>query len=202
MKFTTPTKSYKHLLAVIVFGAASLSVQAADNPKPSSWRNIDIKITETYGNNQSRPLRGAKVTIDLENAGQSKDYKTRFPQTKTAGARGATFTRMPPSSMVGKYVVTVLPKTGSQANKYTCKEKTKTFIHGGPKTTQQFNFKCRRASSGSSSTATVTLSSNEETVGDCHRVRITKQEGRKRPNTSAKACLKADGNYEIVSFSY
>jgi hypothetical protein len=112
-------------LCPLIAAIALNSAQAQDNPKPSSWRNINIKVTETYGNNQSRPLRGAKVILELENGENNAGLTTRIPQTKTTGPRGAQFTRMPPSSMVGKYRVTVDPKPNNRTDSYSCKKEQK-----------------------------------------------------------------------------
>jgi len=141
-------KLVKNITLISLITTATLTaVQAADNPKPSSWRSVEVKVTETFGNNQSSPLRGAKVIIDLVNRNQDSDGRTRFPQTKTSGSRGATFTRMPPSSMVGDYKITVIPKPSDKSNEFTCKEKSITFIHNMNKSNKQFRFKCSKTDS-------------------------------------------------------
>lgn len=195
--------TYLRQLVLSVSGScllvASMTSWAADNPKPSSWRNIVVKATETYGNNQSRPLRGAKVIIELENANQSKDYKTRFPQTKTSGPRGATFTRMPPSSMVGKYVITVIPKPNDKAGKYSCKEKMVNFLHNTAESRKQFTFNCQLNRSANASVAN--SQSNSSNGKECHKVRIQKQEGNRRSKVS-QACKQKDGSWKIDNYRY
>ncbi len=198
------TKQLKKLMRPIIIYASGLMLSsnlfAADNPKPSSWRNIVVKATETYGNNQSRPLRGAKVIIELENPAQSQDYKTRFPQTKTSGPRGATFTRMPPSSIVGKYVVTVIPKPNDKAKKYSCEEKSISFIHNTHEARKQFNFKCQLNRSGGNQVAQ-NDSNSENAENPCKKVRIQLQEGR-RQSAYSTACQQKDGSWEVKSFKF
>ena len=207
MKTNMLSLSLKTILSSTLLIAMIANTQAADNPKPSSWANIDIKITETYGNNQTRPLRGAKVFIDLVNKDQSKDFKTRFPQSKSSGPRGVTFTRMPPSSMVGDYIVTVNPKPSDKNNQYTCKQKEKTFIHNTRKANKQFRFQCfknsNQSSGGSSSGGSNSSGSGKipHEKQPCHKVRIQKQEG-KRSSTYSKACPVANGNWKIEPYKY
>ena len=184
-------------LGLVIAGLSSTGVQAQDNPEPSSWRNIVVKITETYGNNQSRPLRGAKVVLTLEDSNNNAGLTTRFPQAKTSGSRGATFSRMPPSSIVGNYVVTVDPKPNDKTNKYSCKETSKTFIHSTRKTTKQFNVNCQL----NRSTPKVAQSNSTAKEGSCHKVRIQKQEGQ-RKSTHTKACLNAQNQWVVEPFKY
>ena len=139
-------KLVKNITFVSLFTVAALtSVQAVDNPRPVNWQAISVKVTETYGNNQTRPMRSASVTLDL--ADRSKvpsQYNIRLPQKKTSGSRGATFTKMPPSNIVGEYIVTVNPKPSDNTNEYTCKSETKRFHHGTRKSTKQFRFFCQK----------------------------------------------------------
>jgi hypothetical protein len=196
MKRTINTLSLCLLATTITLSSA----QAQDNPKPNSWRNIVVKVTETYGNNQSRPLRGAKVTLGLASDDNSAEVTTRFPQTKTSGPRGAQFTRMPPSSMVGKYTVTVDPKPNDRTDSYSCKKRTKNFIHSTRGTTTQFNFTCLKKKASAPSVAAKT-NTNSNNRGQCHKVRIQKQDGR-RDATYATACMQANGRWVIEPFKY
>lgn len=196
------SKTLKTIVTSTLLIGVISNIHATDNPKPSSWGNIDIKITETYGNNQTRPLRGAKVFIDLVNKNQSKDFKTRFPQSKSSGPRGVTFTRMPPSSMVGEYIITVNPKPSDKNNQFTCKQKEKTFIHNTRKANKQFRFQCfknsNRNSGGSNSNASNDLPHIKQ---PCHKVRIQKQEG-KRISVNSMACPHVDGGWKIDLYKY
>ena len=187
-------------LCLLTSNMAINSALAQDNPKPSSWRNIVVKVTETYGNNQSRPMRGAKIILDLENTNNRAGLTTRFPQTKTSGPRGALFSRMPPSSMVGKYNITVDPKPNDSNNSYSCQKRTKNLIHANRGTTAQFNFTCRKKNASTPSIAAVSKR-KDKTENKCHKVRIQKQEGR-RDSTYASACMQANGRWAIDPYKY
>lgn len=189
------------ILSLCLFGAsiALNNAKAQDNPKPSSWRNIVIKVTETYGNNQSRPLRGAKVSLDLESSNNNAGLTTKFPQIKTTGPRGAVFSRMPPSSMVGKYSVTVDPKPNDHTNSYSCEKKTNSFNHSSRGTTKQFNFTCYKQHDSNQSVTD--NHGNDDQQNQCHKVRIQQQEGR-RQSTYATACIQANGRWAIEPYKY
>jgi len=132
-------------LISLITSATFTCIQAADNPRPVNWREISIKVTETFGNNQTRPMRSASVTLDLVDRSKVPvQYNIRLPQKKSSGSRGATFTKMPPSNIVGEYIVTVNPKPSDNSNEYTCKKETKTFAHGTSKSTKQFQFFCQK----------------------------------------------------------
>jgi hypothetical protein len=97
-------------------------------------------VAPGVNNNQSRPLRGARVILDLENADISTGITTRIPQTKNTGPSGALFSRMPSSSMVGKYTFAADPKPNDRAGSYSGKKRTKNIIHSHRGTSAQFNF--------------------------------------------------------------
>lgn len=184
----------------------SSNLIAQDNPKPSSWKNIDVKIHETYGNNQSRTMRGAKVTIDVDESAASPATDAnaernlagrmpRLPQTKTSGSRGTRFSRMPPSSLVGAYRVTVTPKNKN------CQVQSKTFIHNSQRASSpQFHFTCFGPSR--SPAANQNLASNDPQ--SCHNVRINSQgrQARLHKPVTVEACPREDGLWVIKPFKY
>ncbi len=143
------------VIGVVAWAAMGVSsLEAQGNRIPLNWRKLTVKVIETYGNNNTKPLRGAKVTIDV-----TEDYRAvldslqklypvlRMPVTRTAQTRGASFNKLPPSRVLGPYVVTVDPKPNDRKNEYTCTEKTaratrEVRMGGGSPQRLNFNFKC------------------------------------------------------------
>lgn len=171
-------------------------IWAQDNPKPVSWKNITVVIQQTYGNNQSRLLRGARVTLALENPQKAsglslQSRKPRLPQTKTSGSRGANFSKMPPSNLVGDYIIKVEPRDKA------CGEQVKKVSHSTRQKRVQFNFSCN----GQSRTTKNVVNLDTNT---CHQVRINSQGAYARSHkpVSVEACPGADGLWVIQPFSY
>lgn len=143
-------------LAVVMAWAGIVTAQ--DNRIPTSWGTMSVNVIETYGNNNTRPFRGAKVRVDLKNA---KDPKTiaildslrrLYPvlrQPPWNPTRGGRFSPLPPSSLVGPYIVTVDPKPNDRKKEYICEEQNKKdsrevrLATGTRRLT--FNFKCKKA---------------------------------------------------------
>lgn len=187
-------------LPIIVIGTSLLltanNIWSQDNSKPVSWKNITVVTQQTYGNNKSRLLRGARVTLTLENpqkaAGLSvQSRKPRFPLTKTSGSRGANFPKMPPSNLVGDYIIKVEPRDKS------CGEKIKKVSHSTRQKRVQFNFNCQGQSRTTSNA--VNIDSNT-----CHQVRINSQGAYARSHkpVSVEACPGSGGLWVIQPFSY
>lgn len=136
----------------VVWMAIGLSeVLAQDNRIPLNWRNLTVQVIETYGNNNTRPLRGAKVKVELKDPSKldslRKIYPTlRLPAQRTAQTRGALFGKLPPSSVVGPYIVTVIPKPYDRKKEYTCVEEQREIrMGGGSDQRLTFNFECKKA---------------------------------------------------------
>ncbi|MCW9017085.1 MAG: hypothetical protein OQJ89_08985, partial [Kangiellaceae bacterium] len=110
-----------------------------------------------------------------------------------------TFTRMPPSSMVGKYVVTVIPRPNDKANKYSCKQKTINFLHNTAESRKQFTFNCQLSRSSNPRVANNQRANS--TGKECHNVKIQKQEGN-RQSVISKACKQKDGSWKIEHYRY
>lgn len=140
-------------MALIAFGLSSVSAQ--DNPIPLNWRNLNVQVIETYGNNFTKPLLGAKVTIELKDPHKAdalrQQYPTlQLPQTRTAQTTGVSFRQLPPSQVVGPYIVTVDPKPNDINKEYICEERTKKAAReirmgGGADQRLNFNFECNQA---------------------------------------------------------
>jgi hypothetical protein len=200
----------KHLIkstfyaAIFLLAGMSTSSIAQGNPTPSSWGTLSVKASDTYGNNNSRLLRRAKVTIEYEDPQKAAQYfakhnvNIRMPQSKTTGSGQAMFTRVPPSNLVGPYTVTVEP------NQPGCNEaKSKTYRMGnGGRRNLTFNFNCNN--SRSSSNSNNTNSSSEAEPPKCHKVRIMPQgvDRRKYRNVNAQACPGKDGKWTIEPYEY
>lgn len=130
-------------------------VSAQGNPIPLNWRNLTVQVIETYGNNNTKPLQGAKVKVELKYPEKAeellKQYPTlHLPVTKTAQTRGALFGKLPPSKDVGPYIVTVIPKPNDRNNEYICEEKTnrdsrEVRMGGGGPQRLTFNYTCKKA---------------------------------------------------------
>jgi len=139
----------------VLFGS---SLFAQGNRIPLNWKGMTVKVTETYGNNNTKPLRGAKVSIDITEKYRAvldslqKIYPVlRLPQQRTSQTRGAMFSKLPPSSVVGPYLVKVNPKPNDIKNEYTCAERSGKdegrqvrMGGGGPNKLVNFNFKCEK----------------------------------------------------------
>lgn len=207
MRTNTPTlHSFAAYGLSITLLLLSANLMAQDNSKPASWKNINVKIQETYGNNQSRPMRGAKVLIELDPQARSGSIdanadrqlagrKPRLPQTKTSGSRGATFSRMPPSNLVGAYRVTVTP-----TNK-NCPPKSKTFLHSNQRAhSAQFHFTC--FGSGNTASSKPTRTAADPNI--CHQVRINSTGSQARLHTpvTVEACPGSNGLWTIKPFKY
>jgi len=134
MNEITPLSSLRATLNRYVSGIAVAAVlgaglipnaHAQDNPVPAFWGGISVKITETYGNNNTKPLTGVKVILDLKYPEKAAAVLQKypvitFPMVKTAGTRGANFTRIPPTKDVGDYIITIIPKPNDVNNEYAC----------------------------------------------------------------------------------
>ncbi len=143
-------------IALIAWAGLGLSsVSAQGNPIPLNWRNMTVQVIETYGNNNTKPLQGAKVRIELKYPERAeellKKYPTlRLPATKGSGTTGALFGKLPPSKDVGPYIVTAIPKPNDRNKEYLCEEKTNrdsrevNMSGGGPKRLT-FNYTCKKA---------------------------------------------------------
>lgn len=112
------------LLTVLGSGMISMS-HAQDNPIPSFWGGVNVQVTETYGNNFTKPLMGAYVTIDLKDPAKAaatlRKFPTlKFPVRRTTGTRGADFRPIPPTRDVGDYIITVVPKPNDKNKEYAC----------------------------------------------------------------------------------
>ncbi len=136
-------------------GAASSPALAQDNPIPLNWRNLTVQVIETYGNNNTKPLQGAKVKVELKYPERARELLNRYPTlhlpvTKTAQTRGALFGKLPPSKDVGPYVVTVIPKPHDTNREYICEEQNKKdtreiLMGGGSDHRLTFNYTCKKA---------------------------------------------------------
>lgn len=156
-------QSSKLIQLLLVFGFSSglLSMaQAQDNPIPSSWGGVSVKLIETYGNNNTKPLNRGRVTLDLKDPAKAANYLKRypsvkFPRVKTSNTRGATFLRVPPSTLVGDYILTVEPKPFDKYNEYNCNTRTDTFRMGtGGIKNKTYNFKCLKTDMQNETTRT------------------------------------------------
>lgn len=143
------------IVAIAWMGLGFSSASAQGNPIPLNWRNLTVQVIETYGNNNTKPLQGAKVKVELKYPEKAeellKKYPTlRLPAVKTAQTRGALFAKLPPSKDVGPYIVTVTPKPNDRNNDYICEEKTnrasrEVRMGGGSPQRLNFNFTCKKA---------------------------------------------------------
>jgi len=142
-------------LILLWIGMSLSPVSAQDNPIPLNWRNLTVQVIETYGNNNTKPLQGAKVKIELKYPEKADALKERYPTLhlpaeRTAQTRGATFGKLPPSRDVGPYIVTVIPKPYDRQKEYVCEEKTnrdsrEVRMGGGSDQRLTFNFTCKKA---------------------------------------------------------
>ena len=94
-------------------------VSAQGNPVPHAWRQLQVQVIETYGNNNTKPLQGAKVTIELKYPDRAEEILKKYPviripATRTSQTTGARFGQLPPSKDVGPYIVTVIPKPNAR----------------------------------------------------------------------------------------
>ncbi len=159
MKTLNTAKSHV-AIAITALMLGMPSVQAQDNRVPSFWGSVSVKVMETYGNNNSKPLTGAKVILDALDAGKANAITARypvvrFPMVKSAQTRGASFTRIPPVNDIGEYQLTVIPSAYQNKSciPYNPPRGAVTGNDGsvsirlrkspGPSTTRRtFNFKC------------------------------------------------------------
>jgi len=191
--------------ALIALAFQATNVSAQDNPVPHAWGTLSVKASDTYGNNNSRLLRRAKVTIEYEDPEQAAAYfekhrvNVRMPQSKTTGSGQAIFTRVPPSNHVGPYTITVIP------NQPGCDEaKSKSYRMGvGGRRNLTFNFSCNQSRYNNNRNQNANNNAAEE-APTCHKVRVMPQgkERRKYKNVNLQACPGKDGKWVIEPYSY
>lgn|GEM_PF-3789263 len=143
------------VVCIMVGGLGLSTVAAQGNPIPLNWRNLTVQVIETYGNNNTKPLQGAKVTVELKDPDKADDLQRKYPTlrlpvTRTAQTRGALFGKLPPSKDVGPYIVTVIPKPNDRNNQYICEEKTnrdsrEVRMGGGSDQRLTYNYTCQKA---------------------------------------------------------
>lgn len=122
-------------VATVVSAWGAAPAEAQDNPIPLNYRNLNVNVLETYGNNNTRRVAGARVVLVPENGGT--DEFVEFPIQRTTTNRGVvSFSKIPPSNQIGPYVVTVTyPRN--------CGEETKTLrMNGGSDNRVTFNVNC------------------------------------------------------------
>lgn len=193
-----PLKTLTRISLALAFFASCHSI-AQDNPSPSSWATLTVKTSETYGNNQSRSLNQAKVTVEYSEPQKAANYfakhnvSVRIPQSKTSNTRGAIFSRLPPSNLVGKYKITVEPQ------KQGCNTQTKEVHLGNSKKNITFEFTCYNSSQGAPK---ATRATQAPKTGDCHRVRISpaNNQAPNYKNVYAESCLQADGSWLVKPY--
>lgn len=144
-------------IALIAWAGLGLSTASAQgNPIPLNWRGMTIQVIETYGNNNTKPLQGAKVTVELKYPEKAEELLKKYPVlrlpvSRTSQTRGALFGKLPPSKDVGPYIVTVIPKPNDRNNDYICEEKTNRDSRevnmggSGPNYRLTFNYTCKKA---------------------------------------------------------
>lgn len=144
------------LSSVVMVMALAATVWAQDNPIPHFWRQLHVQVIETYGNNNTKPLQGAKVTIELKYPEKAEEILQKYPTiqlpaTRTSQTTGARFGKLPPSKDVGPYIVTVIPKPNDINKEYICEEKTNRDSRevrigsGGAPQRLTFNYTCKKA---------------------------------------------------------
>jgi len=135
------------------------SIQAQSSAVPASWQSLTVQVVGSSGKNNTRPLRGAKITVKLREPRRAGQLKRKYPSlqlpvTMIAQTGSARFNKLPPSSEVGPYVVTVIPKPNDITRAFICEEKTNGATRDirlgstGPQTLR-FNFVCRQAGASS-----------------------------------------------------
>ena len=79
---------------------------AQDNRMPLNYRALHVSVREVQGN-QNRNLNRAKVTIEPEEA-KAHDPFVNFPIVKTVNTRPVNSGKIPPTSTIGTYKITVV----------------------------------------------------------------------------------------------
>jgi len=210
-------------VAAVLGAGLTPNVQAADNRVPSFWGGVSVKVTETYGNNNTKPLTGVKVILDLKDPGKAaavlKKYPViKFPMVKTAGTRGANFTRIPPTKDVGEYTITVIPKPNDVNNKYACTpypgkrgytvgnkgEVTESFRMGtGGTSRKNYGYKCPKAVSVNRFNQPGQGGNNQNKQAACHEVQIQARGSSSRYGyVKAQSCKQSNGYWKIEPYKY
>jgi len=213
-------------VAGIVTGSvlAVSAAHAVDNRVPSFWGGVSVKVMETYGNNNSKPLTGAKVVLDALDPGRAGAITARYPVIKfpiqrTSQTRGVTFTRLPPVNDIGEYVLTVTPPARGNrvCEPYNAPRGAEIGGDGsvtvsfrkspGPSTTRRtFNFKCSSVNPRSSNNKVRNKRSGNNAMmmaNNCHDVRVQGLgAGARYGRVTLKSCKQSDGKWKIEPYEY
>lgn len=130
----------------VMLSLIAASAMADKSPDTKFWGSLVVTALDIQ-NNQSNPLRGAKVTVALADPAKAARYVQRygdignFPRTKYHRHQPVWFSHLPPSNLVGKYTVTVDPKPG-RGQDYACQTQSKTLKKGSGEDRLNFRFSC------------------------------------------------------------
>lgn len=210
------------LAGVLVVNAFIGSVaHAVDNRVPSFWGGVSVQVMETYGNNNSRALTGARVVLDVKDR-QRADRITerypaiRFPMERTSQTRGVNLTRIPPSNVIGEYTLIVYPpvRRGQVCESYNNGRGAKVGRDGsvmislrkspGPSTTRRtFNFRCSKGGSAHPVGGAQAGNSNMNDPARCHDVRVQGiRSGARYGSVTLVSCRQDDGKWKIEPYDY
>jgi len=206
---------------VIASVCAASVAQAVDNRVPSYWGGVSIKVIETYGNNNSKPLTGARVVLDAKDRQKANAITTRypvirFPMQRTSQTSGVNLTRIPPTNVIGEYTLTVTPPTsgGRVCQPYQAARGAIIGNDGsvtisfrkntGPATTRRiFNFKCSNRASTNQYNGNSTRNNNVHTGARCHNVRVQALgAGARYGSVTLKSCKQNNGKWKIEPYDY
>jgi len=172
------------------------------------------------GNNNSKPLTGAKVILDAKDGGKAASISSkypviRFPMERTSQTRGVTFTRIPPANDIGEYSLTVQPPSNrnSSCRPYNPPRGAIVGDDGsisidlrkspGPSTTRRtFNFKCSPGGT-QPARANRNLAATPDNRNECHDVRVQALgAGARYGRVTLQSCKQPDGQWKIEPYRY
>ena len=204
---------------VIASVFAGSVAQASGNRVPSYWGGVSVKVMEIYGNNNSRPLTGARVVLDARDQQKANAVTTRyptirFPMQRTSQTTGVNLTRIPPSNVIGEYILTVTPPSsgGRVCQPYNAPRGALIGSNGsvavrflknsGPSTTRRtFNFKC--SNGASSNQHSQAGNNNMHTEARCHNVRVQGMGAASSYGSVVlRSCRQSNGKWKIDPYDY
>lgn len=141
-------KTLSLLALITLLGVFSGHAAARSNPDTKFWGDLVVSVIEVQ-DRQGRPIRGAKVTIDLAEPRKAAEYVRRFgdigrfPKTVTYDHQPVIFTHLAPSDLVGLYKARVNPRP-LQSRRYSCVPEQKKLKKSRSQDRLHFEFNCAK----------------------------------------------------------